>query len=99
MTESDPPKIRIDWEIFHPLDHRIGSRQCRSFQTFPLNVRLHWQYQQDFGPYSLRSFFRRLFFCPLGAHQMGGVYKGLVTEGRMPEYYLCWNCSHQEPNQ
>jgi hypothetical protein len=85
MTDG-PPEIR---EIsfgndFHPLDHRIGSRYCRSFADSEQNgfgvanaqvIRLHWRYLREFK-YTWDQRLVHRVLCRFGRHDMHNWWRG-----------------------
>lgn len=100
--DFDPPdipkikKLVFDDEIWHPLDHRIGSKRCRSFQkTWWKCIRTHWAYQNDFGPGGQN--YKKYTMCIFGRHQYGTWWKntptGLAFQGR-----CCFNCNKDDPD-
>lgn len=94
----DPERLVIDDDIFHPLDHRIGSPYCRSFQAAPRAVRLHWQYQWQFGPWRDHfAWWHRLTGCLIGHHGYRTWWRRVDDEmvfgGRSCEW-----CSREDPD-
>jgi hypothetical protein len=80
----DVPKVVIDPDVFHSLDHPIGGRYCREQQPFPRCLKLHWQYGWE---YNWRMRLMRATACRLGAHERS------EWDTSNPEPFVCcFNC-------
>jgi hypothetical protein len=91
----DVPKVVIDPDIFHSLDHPIGGRYCREQQPFPRCLKLHWHYAWD---YNWRMRVMRATACRVGAHERSLVRvkidpaKSLWDTSNQEAFVSCFNC-------
>lgn len=73
LPNNGPPDIRevIFDDRWHPLDHRIGSARCRTFNPEAGHpIRTHWQYWWQYGPRPKVYFWvHRAVGCWWGRHR------------------------------
>jgi hypothetical protein len=66
---GEPPKVdpkKLDFSEFHPLMHRLGSRECRSYYGGPKrHVQIWWWYKFEYKP---KNVWHRWVLCRLGRH-------------------------------
>lgn len=99
QSEYEAPHIdpdKLDFSIFHPLDHKPFSKRCRSFHGGSRNhLQLLWDFKWQI-PTKIRKFTR----CRLGQHEYGPWFKGPPDPetGRM-RYggRMCVWCSEEMP--
>ena len=98
-----PPRVDnivFDQDVWHPLDHRFGSRRCRSFQKTPRRaLRTHWRYQWDFGPWRSRmAWWHRITRCWWGRHSYSTMWRAGPNQEMIFHSRMCSWCDAPDPN-
>lgn len=78
---------KVTFDVFHPLDHFIGSARCRAFYGgWKNHLALTWDYKW-------KPALHRIFLCPLGFHKITPYWRGqFFGEGVEPTGYNCHYC-------
>lgn len=87
---DDRNQIRgqLDFTQFHPLDHWVGTRLCRSYHGGAIqHLRLKWWYQWS---EPLLWLPHRMFMCPFGRHE-------ILIGGRETYSAYCQFCRFERP--
>lgn len=92
MAEQGPPRIdadRLDFSQFHPLDHFLGSRRCRSmYGSWRNHLSMEWEYRW-------RPWLTSQTLCRIGRHSIANAWRRSTPDDEWTSWRVCRNCAYR----
>jgi hypothetical protein len=98
MTDRTAPKIdpeKLDFSMWHPLDHYPLSKRCREhYGGFHNHMNLLWKYKWD-----VPATIKKITHCVWGKHHPGPWWKANAAKELIYAGQICRWCMKDLPEQ